>query len=199
VAPKRTLRPESPSWDEAKLAIAACRDRKARVELPSKEYASAALAGVIGSREVLAWERAMSQLAATGATQVATLNAVMNDEHLPVRLKAELALISAIHNRAWYAAGHAIERLRASGASADEIEAMFDDASHVAAGHLAAHRLAAKSTSHPHLITDADIAGVREHFGDAETAQILYVICMSNMFDRFTEALCLTLEDRIHP
>jgi alkylhydroperoxidase family enzyme len=59
----------------------------------------------------------------------------------------------------------------------------------------AAYRLAAKLTANPHLITDADIAQVREKFSDAETAQIVQVICMANMFDRFTEALGLPLED----
>ena len=57
--------------------------------------------------------------------------------------------------------------------------------------------LAAKSTANPHLITDADLAKVREHFSDAETAEIMQVICMANLFDRFTEALGLPLEDGI--
>jgi alkylhydroperoxidase family enzyme len=57
-----------------------------------------------------------------------------------------------------------------------------------------AYRLAVKSTTDPHLITDADIARVREHFGNSQTAQIIQVISLANLFDRFTQALGLPLE-----
>jgi alkylhydroperoxidase family enzyme len=75
--------------------------------------------------------------------------------------------------------------------------ALFDDESAGPADASSAYGLAAKLTADPHLITDADIARVRQQFSDAETAQIVQVICMANMFDRFTEALGLTLEDGI--
>jgi alkylhydroperoxidase family enzyme len=54
--------------------------------------------------------------------------------------------------------------------------------------------LAAKSTRDPHLITDADLAAVRASFSDNETAEIMQVICMANLFDRFTESLGLPVE-----
>jgi alkylhydroperoxidase family enzyme len=190
----RASRQGLPSLDEVKLAVAACRKRKARVELPDEQKARGALASVIRGRQPLAWERAMSQLAATGASQVATYNTIMTDEHLPLRLKAELALISAIHNRAWYAVGRASNRLRELGVSEKEMVTLFDDVPETSGGAAASHRLAAKSTAYPHLITDADIASVRAHYSDRETAQIVQVICMANFFDRFTEALGLPLE-----
>ena len=77
------------------------------------------------------------------------------------------------------------------GVTEEEMVALFDRQSPALTGAAAAHRLAAKSTTDPHLITDADIASVREHYSDAETAQIVQVICMANFFDRFTEALGL--------
>ena len=64
-------------------------------------------------------------------------------------------------------------------------------------GAAAAYHLAAKSTTDPHLITDADIANVREHFSDREAAEILQVICLANLFDRFTESLGLPVENGI--
>jgi alkylhydroperoxidase family enzyme len=116
---------------------------------------------------------------------------------LSTRLKAELALISAIHNRAWYAVGHAVHRLQGLGVSTDQMAALFDDDADGANAASPAYRLAAKLTADPHLITDADIAQVRQHYSDAETAQIVQVICMANLFDRFTEALGLPLEEGI--
>jgi alkylhydroperoxidase family enzyme len=194
----RTARLPLPSVEEVEHAIDSCRQRIARVELTD----IAPLPVPHGDRawgdrrSPLEWERAMSQLADTGSAQVASLNTIMTDGHLPLRLKAELALISAIHNRAWYAVAHAVHRLQELGVSADEMAALFDE-SQAANGASSAHRLAAKLTADPHLITDADIAMVRENFSDAETAQIVHVICMANMFDRFTAALGLPLEDGI--
>jgi alkylhydroperoxidase family enzyme len=183
-----------PTLDEVRQALEGCRRRTARVELPSDNEARQALAAVIGDRVPAGWERAFAQLPGVGPSQVAALNAIMSDEHLPLRLKAEIALISAVHNRAWYAVAHASKRLRAQGVSTGGMAALFDGNSQASIG-AAAHRLAAKSTANPHLITDADIAAVREHYSDRETAQIVQVICMANLFDRFSEALGLRLEE----
>jgi alkylhydroperoxidase family enzyme len=204
----RSPRPPLPTLDYVFKAISACIERNARVALPLEDGASGAL-GTVERRTPFNWQRVLS--AQTGASYVTMLNTIMTDEHLPVRLKAELALVSAVHNRAWYAVGHAAHRLRTLGVSPEEMAALFDvfplppgegqgegkppidDASNWAA----AHQLAAKLTANPHQITDADIARVRERFSDRETAQIVHVIAVSNMFDRFTEALGLPLEDGV--
>jgi alkylhydroperoxidase family enzyme len=191
----RADRPGPPFVLEAMQQVEACRNRAARVELPSAEKAEAVLSSVLGQREPRNWERAMAQLGESGAMQAATLNTIMSDEHLTPRLKAELFLICAANNRAWYALGHAACRLHGMGATHEEMAALLDAEPEGKAA--AAYRLATKSTVTPHLITDADIAAVREQFSDAETAQIMQVICMANMFDRFTEALGLPLEDGI--
>jgi alkylhydroperoxidase family enzyme len=195
VAPTtRTARPPLPTLEEVTQALDACRQREPRVELPTSDEAREALGDAIGSDMPLAWERAMSQVPTAGVPQVKTWRTIMNDDHLPQRLKAELALIAAVHNHAWYAVGHASDRLRAMGVSTDEMVALFDGSLPFNAGPSAAYRLAEKSTTDPHLISDADLADVRAHYTDQETAQILQVICMANLFDRFTAALGLPLE-----
>jgi alkylhydroperoxidase family enzyme len=192
----RASRPGLPSSEEVAESIAACREREARVALPGEDDARKALTSV-KDRAPFNWERAMTGVPGTGAMQVSSLNTIMSDEHLPVRLKAELALISAVHNRAWYAVAHAAHRLQALGVPTEEMVVLFDRDAQASNKSAAAYHLAAKLTADPHLITDADIARVREEFSDRETAQIVHVICMSNMFDRFTEALGLPLEDGI--
>jgi alkylhydroperoxidase family enzyme len=153
------------------------------------------LASVIGDRAPWMWERALAQLPENGKTHVATWNAIMTDDHLTPRLKAELAFITAMNNHAWYAAAHAAHRLEQLGASSEDLSSLVDKQQPGDAA--AAYRLAAKSTTDPHLVTDADLAAVREEFGDPQTAQIMQVISMANMFDRFTEALGLPLENGI--
>jgi len=189
----RAERPALPGWQDVMRAIDACRDRSARVTLPSKEDATTTLAGGLGDRAPLNWERAMSKCPGE-PKQVAMLNAMMTDAHLGARLKAELAFISAVNNRAWYAAGHAMQRLKSLDVSTTEVAALLDNAAR-GDGSSCAHGLARKLTVDPHLITDDDIARVREHFSDAETAQIIHVIAMANFFDRFTESLGLPSEE----
>jgi alkylhydroperoxidase family enzyme len=192
----RGPRSKLPTFEEAIQAIEKCRDRNARVILPSEKAVAASLSNAIGKRKPLKWELAMAPLVGSTSSQVAMYNVVTTDKHLNVRLKAELALISAINNRAWYATGHAIHRLRGLDVPTEQLEDLFEEDAD-AAGPSAAHRLAAKLTANPHLIADADIARLREHFSDAETAQVVHVICMANFFDRFSEALGLPLEKDI--
>jgi alkylhydroperoxidase family enzyme len=195
-AETRSQRPSLPTLAEIIQAIKDCHDRESRVAVPSEAAAAASLGDAIGQRKPLNWERAMAPLSAS-ALHVAALNHVMADEQLGVQFKSELALTSAIHNRAWYAAGHAVDRLERLGVSPNQIEAVLKEKASDESGPNAARRLAAKLTAHPHLITDADIAEIRKYFSDAETAQIVNVICIANFFDRFTQALGLPLESGI--
>jgi alkylhydroperoxidase family enzyme len=156
------------------------------------------LRDTLGDREPYEWERALTQLPVIGKTHVRIWNTILSDNHLSPRLKAELALITAANNRAWYAAAHAIHRLMQLGASPEDLTSLLDERTESMRGTAAAYRLAAKSTTDPHLVADVDITLVREHFGDAATAQIIHVICLANLFDRFTESLGLPLETDIY-
>jgi alkylhydroperoxidase family enzyme len=197
VPPTRSPRLPAATLDEARRAFASCQARSPGVALPSDEVVRKELASVIGDRAPLMWERAMAQLPENGKTHVATWNAIMTDDHLTPRLKAELAFITAMNNRAWYAAAHAAHRLDKLGASSEDLASLLGSNGDSLGKAAAAYRLAAKSTTDPHLITDADLAAVREEFSDRQTAQIMQVISMANLFDRFTEALRLPLEDSI--
>jgi alkylhydroperoxidase family enzyme len=190
----RTPRGPLPTPENVAAAIEACRSRTPRVELPSEADAKHALADSIGDRNPLVWERALSGLPEVGKAHVVVWNTIMTDEHLSPRLKAELAYISAVNNRAWYAAGTAARRLVELGASPEGLVSLCWGEASGPPGADAAYRLARKLTADPHLITDQDIAAVREHYSDPETAQIVQVICMANLFDRFTESLGLPLE-----
>jgi len=193
-ADTREPRPALPSAKEIAAAIDACAHRAARVEIPSVEAAKAMLGDAVAGRDPKVWEQAMSGLPDVGKYQVAAWNTIMTDDHLAPRLKAELAYITAVNNRARYAAATAGQRLAELGVPSEEYVSLLSGGSHDSPGAAAAYRLATKSTVNPHLISDRDIADVRAHFSDEETAMIMHVICMANMFDRFTEALGLPLE-----
>jgi alkylhydroperoxidase family enzyme len=193
----RKPRPPLATLAQIQQGIATTRGRKSRVTLPTVEVAHRELSGTVAGREPYGWERALSQLSMNGKAQVRTWNTILSDDHLSPHLKAELAFISAVHNQAWYAAAHAVHRLKQLGAWPQDLNSLLDDEAEPTRGATAAYRLAAKLTTDPHLITDADIAHIRVSFNDAETAQIVHVICMANLLDRFSEALGLPLEDGI--
>jgi alkylhydroperoxidase family enzyme len=193
-ADTREPRPAPPSAAEIAAAIEACKSREPRVEIPSIAAAKTMLGDAVAGREPLAWERALSGLPEVGKYQVAAWNTMLTDDHLPPRLKAELAYITAVNNRAWYAAATAAQHLAELGVPSEEYVSLFSDGSHDSPGAAAAYRLAMKSTVDPHLISDRDLAAARAHYSDEETAMIMHVICMANLFDRFTEALGLPVE-----
>jgi alkylhydroperoxidase family enzyme len=193
-ADTREARPAPPSADEIAAAIEACKSREMRVEIPAVDAARTMLGDSVVGREPRAWERALSGLPEVGKYQVAAWNTIMTDDHLPPRLKAEIAYITAINNRAWYAAASAAQRLAELGVSPEDSVSLLSGGSPYSPGAAAVHRLALKSTVNPHLISDRDLADVRVHYSDEETAMIMHVICMANLFDRFTEALGLPVE-----
>jgi alkylhydroperoxidase family enzyme len=190
----RKPRPPLATLEQIQKAIAATRSRASRVALPTIEVTRQELADVIDDREPYEWERALAQLPVNGKAQVKTWNTMLSDDNLTPRFKVELAFITAVNNQAWYAAAHAAHRLKQLGASRQDLTFLLDEQERLAGGAAEAHRLAAKSTTDPHLITDVDIAQVRKHLSVSETAQIMQVICMANMFDRFTESLGLPVE-----
>jgi alkylhydroperoxidase family enzyme len=183
-----------PTPADIAAAIAACRTREPRIALPSEADATTSLAGIVEDRPPVAWERALTLVPPAGKPHVQIWNTILTDDHLHPRLKAELCYITAVHNRAWYAATSAARRLSALGATPAEIAALLSTDDPAATGPAAAHALAKKSTLAPQTITDADLAAVRAHYTDAETAQILHVVCLANLFDRFTETLALQSE-----
>ncbi|MEX2317575.1 MAG: hypothetical protein WD669_10520 [Pirellulales bacterium] len=134
----RAARPGLPTAAEYKAAIGAAHSRQPRVALPSEADARAALAEVIGDRAPLMWERLFA--AGGNTAQVRSWNTIMTDDNLPPRLKAELALVSAIHNRAWYAAAHAAQRLAELGASPAELTSLLAGDARGPAGPAAARR-----------------------------------------------------------
>jgi alkylhydroperoxidase family enzyme len=189
----RKERPALPTAKEIEASIAKCRDREPRVALPAGERAQEVLAEAFTGRAPLNWERALAALPTVGPAYVTSWNLIRSDDHLSPRLKNELAYITAIHNRAWYAAATAAAELENLGVTAEQRHGLLTAESDKSPS-AAAYRLARKSTVDSHLIVDADIEAVRAHFSDAETAQILHVICTANWFDRFTAALGLPLD-----
>ena len=90
------------------------------------------------------------------------------------RLKAEIAYIAARNDRAWYALGHARQRLKGLGMNDAAIDALDHPDDTFPEAERLALALARKLTVNPALITDEDIAGLRGTIPDPEVAEILF-------------------------
>jgi alkylhydroperoxidase family enzyme len=113
---------------------------------------------------------------------------------LSPKLKAQIAYVAARNDRAWYALGHAQERLTELGMGDDAIKALDHPSDSTPPPDRAALALARKLTVDPALITDADIEGLRKLYSDHEVAEIVYQVTQAAFFDRLTEAAGLRLE-----
>ena len=113
---------------------------------------------------------------------------------LSPKLKAEIAYVAARNDRAWYALGHAVRRLKDLGLDQHAIAALDHPGDDLPPGERAALALAQKLTVNPALITDADIEGLRKYYPDPEVAEIVYHVTQAAFFDRLTEAAGLRLE-----
>jgi alkylhydroperoxidase family enzyme len=186
-------RPEWEKREQVEAALQAARMRSPVVELPTVEVARNILAKDCPGVTPPAWFQATANLPvaldAWGQRQ-----ALAREGKTASDLRILIAWISARENRAWYAAGHARARYRASGGDETVLYSFADLESTASPGNAEALRFARKLTSAPHTIVDEDIARLKQHFTDFEVAEIIQLTCDANSFDRFTEALRLPLE-----
>ncbi len=167
--------------------------REPRVKLLSDAAAREALQ-VSADVPLPTWQRAMAYFPQSARRQGEHRKAVAELGRLSPRTKARIMWSVARENRAWYSAQLARESCHKLGLTDDELFAPAGQSGAVPAADQAAVAFARKLTSKPRQMTDGDIADLLKHYSAAETAEVVYVACMSNSFDRFTEALNLRSE-----
>lgn len=140
------------------------------------------------------WVRLLANFPEAGKLRVLMNRSAESDGELPALLKARIAWIGAREDRAWYALGEAKRRLKALGQSDDQIYALDGDGKDFSDGDRAVFALARKLTSAPHEVGDEDVAAVRKHFDDKQTAEVVFQITEAAFFDRLTEPAGLRLE-----
>lgn len=186
-----------PAWEsrsDAEAAMAACRGRTPAIKLPSMEAARQALTADTPGVTPPVWCQAMAFTPATALRGWKHRQAVVRDGKLNPNLKALIAWVTSRENRAWYSAAHAKARLNALGVTDDTLYQIGGDESGFTPEEQATFSFARKLTSAPHTIVDEDVAGLRKLFSDHEVAEIIFLVCDGNSFDRFTEMLRLPLE-----
>jgi alkylhydroperoxidase family enzyme len=186
-----------PAWEsraEAEAAMAGCRGRLPLVKLPSLDAARQALASDTPGITPPVWCQAMAYSPQQALRTWKHRQAIARDGKLNPNLKAMIAWVTARENRAWYSAAHAKARLNALGVTDDVLYSIGVNDGSFSPAEQATFAFSRKLTSAPHTIVDEDVAGLRKLFTDNEVAEIIFLTCDGNSFDRFTEVLRLPLE-----
>jgi alkylhydroperoxidase family enzyme len=180
---------------QIEAALKACRKRTPRLPLASEDQARGVLpADWSGSGPLPQWVRLLADFPKGGRGWAAQTYHSETKGRLSPKFKAEIAYVAARNDRAWYALGHAIRRLKELGLDDNAIDALDQPGESNPKPERAALALARKVTVDPALITDADIEGLRKLYSDQEVAEIVYQITQAAFFDRLTEAAGLRLE-----
>jgi AhpD family alkylhydroperoxidase len=140
------------------------------------------------------WVRLLVNFPKAGKGRVASLRAAEDKGTLDRRLRCQVAWIAARQDRSWYALGWARQRLEREGVADKDVWALDGSWEEFTPGVRAAFSLARKLTSAPDLVADADVAEVRKHYTDKQTAELIYQVTVAAFFDRVTEAAGLRLE-----
>ncbi|AMV36050.1 carboxymuconolactone decarboxylase family protein [Planctomyces sp. SH-PL62] len=195
VCAKPASRGELESRAEVEKALEAARLRDPRLPLATDDQARSLLSSEPSRPGVQPqWLRLLGNFPKGGKRLADSLTRAETKGKLSPSLKAKIAWVGARHDRAWYALGHAKQRLNDLGLSDDQVFALDRADFDSPANEQAALALVRKITEDPALITDADVEAVRKHFSDSETAEVVYLATQAAAFDRLTEAAGLRLE-----
>jgi alkylhydroperoxidase family enzyme len=101
--------------------------------------------------------------------------------------KVQLFWIVCRANNCQYCQGHQEGKLLRAGQKEDEIAALDGDWSEFTAGQRAAFAFCRKFTYQPHLMNDADIAGLRKHYKDIQILEMILSMAGNNAINRWKE------------
>lgn len=170
---------------------------QAHVTVPTDEQAAKYFAEQNDlDRKLASWERALSVFPKVGGQQVRAANVILSqDSALTARQKCELLWFTARQNHAHASLSLAFDRLQEQGLSVAEISDIDELKTDSVASKLA-WQFAQKLSSTPQQISDADIQTLRKHYTDHQVAEMVYVIGLGNLLDRFTATLSIPSESR---
>ena len=191
-APSR--RPKLESAAEVAEALAVARKRTPRLPLIPESEARALLPADWQEGPLPRWVRLLANFPKVGVARIVGHRAAEEKGTLDRTLRAQVAYIAARNDRAWYALGHARARLARLGQSEGAIGALDGDWHDARPAERAAFSLARKLTTDPALVTDADIAALRERFEDKQVAELVHQVAEAAFFDRVTEVAGLAPE-----
>ena len=106
---------------------------------------------------------------------------------LDYAFKTELFWIVSRANNCQYCLGHQESKLLGAGLDEDTIAALDGDWTGFTPAQRSAFAFARKLTFEPHLLDDADIAGLKEHYSDMQILEMILSVAGNNAINRWKE------------
>jgi alkylhydroperoxidase family enzyme len=189
-------RPPLESREEVEAALAACRERTPRLPLVSPETAREVLAEEAPDGDLPQWVLLLANFPRDGRSRIVSqYRAEQEEGQLSQLMKARAAWIIARQDRAWYATGDAMNRLRELGQTDEQIFALDGDWSEFTPGERSLFAVARNLAASPVVLTDAEVAEALDLTTPHEVVQLITYVTTRASFDRITEAAGLQLED----
>lgn len=188
-------RPKPESRAEVEAALDAARRRAPRLPLVDETKARDVLGKDWPTGEPIPqWARLLANFPVQGKSRIVSGRAVDERGDLKPLLKAQVSWIIARQDRAWYATGEALRRLKALGQSDDDVYKLDGDWSEFPLGDRAMFTVARKLAASPVVLTDADVAEALKRTSPRDVVQLISYTTNRASFDRITEAAGLQLE-----
>jgi len=110
---------------------------------------------------------------------------------LDYAFKTQLFWIASRVNNCQYCLGHQESKLLAAGLSEDQIAALDGDWQDHTPAERAAFAFARKLSFQPHLLNDADIASLREHYTALQILEMSLSVAENNILNRWKEGVAV--------
>lgn len=193
---KKTIstRPSLESWPDVEKALDAARKRAPRLPLLDEAKARSVVSSVFPEGPLPLWVRLVTNFPREGMNRINTVLAADAKGELKPLLKAQVSWITARQDRAWYATGIALKRLKELGQTDKQVAALDGDWSEFSPADRAMFTVARKLAASPVVLTDADVDAALKLTSPRDVVQLIHFTTTRAWFDRVTEAAGLPLE-----
>lgn len=193
--PTIAVRPPLESRAEVEKALAVATKRTPRLPLVDEAKARELLPADWPGGPLPEWVRLLANFPVQGKGRIASQRSVEETKwDLTPLMKARTAWIIARQDRAWYAAGRAMARLKSLGQTDDQIYKLDGDWNEFTPAERALFTVARKLAASPIVLTDADVAEALKRSGPKEVVQMISYTTTCASFNRITEAAGLCIE-----
>ena len=187
-------RPPLESRGEVEKGLEAAHARKPRLPLADDVKTKEVLPEGFPEGTPPQWTQLLATFPNSAKGRISSIRSAEERGDLTPLMKAQIAWIIARQDRAWYATGQALQRLKALGWSDDQVYKLDGDWSEFTPKECALFTVARKLSTTPVILNDADVAEAVKEVGPRDVVQTLSDTTNRASFDRITESAGLRLE-----
>ena len=179
---------------QVEAALAACQKRTPRLPLVDVVEARKILPEDWPQGPLPQWVRLLANFPVEGKSRITGFRSAENKGDLTPVMKAQLSWVIARQDRAWYAAGHAKQRLKELGWSDEQVYQLDGSWASFTPAERALFKVARNLAASPIVLTDDDVNQAVKLVGPRDVVQTISYTTSCSSFNRITEAAGLRLE-----